>query len=214
MRLLTKVSKIIAVTALALAIAATTVTPAYASNTHYVAFVYGNKQVIVPVEHGQNVVLPVDTQIPGYVFYGWMGNASCVTENRVLYGMYQPVNAGGVYYQPYYAVGMYQPLNTITVNQMVQQANQPTVPTYDVTVVDSVTGKQYSKQTVAEHRNADIPDLPSHRGYHFSRYDGSFSDITSSRVITAIFEPDYIIGDDGNLYKVVEDDDYIYYIPI
>lgn len=163
MNILKKVMQ--AMTALAVAafvLAATTVPTLAKDANHAVTFMYGTKAYVAVVPDGGVAVPPADTAIDGYSFVGWVGNIFNVTEDRIILGAYTKV----------------QPVAT---------SNSTTVQ-HIVSFRDGVTGCELSRQTVNNGANATVPGVPCHPGYRFIGWDGSANDITSSRVITAVYE--------------------------
>lgn len=61
------------------------------------------------------------------------------------------------------------------------------VKTWQVTIVDGVTGEVIDRQTVDDGGDADVPREPSHEGYRFDGWSGSFEDIQDDTEITAQF---------------------------
>ena len=64
-----------------------------AANLHTVTFMYGAKIKTQQVVNGMNAVIPTDTNQDGFNFLGWVGNAMCVTEDRIIIGAYAPKTA-------------------------------------------------------------------------------------------------------------------------
>lgn len=64
-----------------------------AANLHTVTFMYGAKIKTQQVANGMNAVIPTDTNQDGFNFLGWVGNAMCVTEDRIIIGAYAPKTA-------------------------------------------------------------------------------------------------------------------------
>lgn len=174
MNIFKKFSKAIAATLTVAIVIATTAFPAFASQKHNVTFIYGTKTCTLQVEHGCSVLPPTDTYVPGYIFAGWVGNASNVTEDRTILGAYTKVEAPA----PAPAPAPAQP-----------QAQQSQA-TYEVKFVDTLTGAVYYHQTVSAGADANPPEVPHHTGYHFEKYDGSYTNVTSDRTINVFYGRD------------------------
>lgn len=144
--------------------------PAKAAAKHTVTFLYGTKQYVTTVEDGCNAAPPTDTYVPGYIFAGWAGNATNVKSDLVICAAYIKVD------DPAPAPAT--------------PAQTPQTKTYTVTFVDSLTGVEYWHQTVSEGANANPPEVPHHDGYHFDRYDGDYTNVTSDRRISALYGMD------------------------
>lgn len=179
------ISKKIVIFLTTAALLVTMCTPVFAKGPmHNVAFIYGAKQVIVQVEHGKNAEVPKDTYVPGFSFIGWVGNATNVTEDRVILGGYMP--AGYTNFQTTDSL----PVPVISTPDPAQDPTQSCGNTYRVSFVDGITGDEYYGQTVSEGADANPPEVPHHDGYHFEYYDGSYTGITSDCTITACYEED------------------------
>lgn len=165
-----------------------------AAAVHTVIFQYGAKAVAQQVIHGQNAVPPTDTYVPGFVFTNWQGNYKNVTSDRIILGAYQP--AGSVVVAPVVA----------PVSPVIAQPTPTPTPTYlttfTVKFVDDHTGETYYRQTVSYNADANPPSPPSHKGYRFRGYDGSWEKVTSDRTVYAKYERD------EEVIWIISDDDY------
>lgn len=170
MNVVKKIVKSFIATALVVALVVGISVPTLAATKHSVTFMYGPKSYVVTVDDGCSVMPPTDTYVPGYIFAGWVGNATNVTEDRIILGAYTKVD------QPAPAP--------------VAQQEAPTTKVYTVKFVDSLTGNTYWTQTVSEGAYANPPEVPHHEGYHFDRYDGDYTNVTSDRTITALYGMD------------------------
>lgn len=56
--------------------------------TYTVRFIYGDKVNEQTVKQGQNAVIPTDTEITGFTFLGWIGNANNIQEDTTISGLY------------------------------------------------------------------------------------------------------------------------------
>ena len=66
----------------------------------------------------------------------------------------------------------------------------PVTPTHTVTFKDGYTGGTISTATVSHGGTAALPTPPDHsgEGYHFVRWDGDNTNVTSDRTVTAMYE--------------------------
>lgn len=80
--------QIVLVVMLVMSFTLSNVSSVFAEEIHTVTFMYGAKTCVMKVVHGGDAVVPTDTEVPGYTFAGWVGNASCVTEDRLILGNY------------------------------------------------------------------------------------------------------------------------------
>ena len=66
----------------------------------------------------------------------------------------------------------------------------PVTPTHTVTFKDGYTGGTISTATVNHGGSAALPTPPDHsgEGYHFVRWDGNNTNVTSDRTVTAMYE--------------------------
>ena len=194
-----RLSKIIVALTLCMTMIAGAAMPVLAAGgKHAVTFMYGAKQVVQMVDDGCDAIPPTDTYAPGYNFLGWTGNATNVTEDRILIGAYakdDPAPAPQPAPQP-----------------------APAARTYTVTFVDSLTGGQYYKQVVSEGADANPPEVPHHPGYHFEGYSDSYTNVTSDRTIYVQYGWDYDFHHDNpsNWWWLYDDGDgnpYNPYVP-
>lgn len=174
MNIFKRISKTLTALATAVAVLGATAIPTFAAVKHNVTFMYGAKVYTVAVEDGCNATPPTDTYVPGYIFSGWVGNATNVKSDQIILGAYVKVD---------------QPAPTPT--PAPQQCK-----TYEVRFVDSLTGNEYYRQTVSEGADANPPEVPHHDGYHFEQYDGCYFNVDSDRTITALYELDWYWHDD------------------
>lgn len=163
-----KMSKIITSLIMTIALTVLLVVPVFAGTKHTVTFKYNVKTVQYTVEHGCSVLPPTDTYYPGYIFLGWTGDATNVTEDRIILGAYSKVDAIPATAQP-----------------------QKDDKTYIVKFVDGLTDGVYFTQEVMAGKDANPVDVPYHTGWHFARYEGNYQCVDSDRTITAIYEEDW-----------------------
>ena len=169
-----KSMKKIAAVMLVVALMVANVCPVFAATKHKVTFRYGLNVSEVMVDHGANAVLPTNTYVPGYVFLGWVGDATNVTEDRLILGAYSKVD-------------------TPAAND---SASSATSKTYRVKFIDGLTGANYYNQTVSDGADANPPEVPHHSGWHFDHYVGDYQKVHSDVTITAIYEEDWDWIDD------------------
>lgn len=181
---------------------------------HNVTFIYGLKSVTVPVVHGKNAPIPTDTDVPGFTFTGWVGNAANVTEDRVILGAYvnnnpapKTTNAGG---------GSFYSTNSkkFTSNKSAQwpawwsTLNLPKgVPgkTCAVHWFNEWTGELWRTDIVPYGSSIATPPDPCIGGYEFSGWDGDWTNITEDRAIGAT----YFINHTITFCDPKDEDDYI-----
>ena len=168
------------------------IVPVKADVFNLVTFYYGGKVNQQMVQYGADAIPPADTYVPGYVFWGWQGNYSQVTEARDIVGIYNadphykgiataPINSGNNVTMP---VTVIPPL---VIQGQVQQTPDYTT-TYEVNFVDTVTGQKYYHQTVSYMADANPIDPPYHDYYNFAGYDGDYTKVTSDRTIYANYD--------------------------
>ena len=182
-----KTSKIATSLILTVALTVLLTVPAFAATKHTVTFKYNVKSVSFTVEHGCSILPPTDTYYPGYIFLGWTGDSTRVTEDRVILGAYSKVDS--------------VPETTV----------KETDKTYTVKFVDGLTNGVYYTQTVIAGEDANPVDVPYHTGWHFDHYEGNYQCIDSDRTITAHYSEDWNWVDDPEehwwLYYSTDDPD-------
>lgn len=60
---------------------------------------------------------------------------------------------------------------------------------WKVKFVDGITGETLREQVVDAGSDANAPEAPGHNGWHFSGWDGDYSNVGSDLTITAKYEP-------------------------
>lgn len=183
MNITKRISKVVAALLTVAVVLANTAMPTLAAAKHKVTFLYGTKSYSVMVDNGCSTLPPTDTYVPGYIFAGWVGNATNVTEDRTILGAYTKVDTPAPAPAP-------APAPT----------QDPCANTYHVNFVDTITGATYYSQTVSEGADANPPEVPHHDGYHFEYYDGSFTNVTSDRTIYVYYGRDLDWHDDPSEY--------------
>lgn len=172
------------------------------AKTHTVTFVYGTTIATQQVKHGKNAVVPVNTDVPGYAFSGWIGNALNVTEDRVILGAYNKdtvltyATAQPNVVISKYGLPVFQPQPTVRIN------NNKTAPTpawwADLNIPKGVPGKtcavhlyngwngEYWKTEIVPY-GASLPDPgnPCLAGFEFVGWEGDWNNVTEDRCIKA-----------------------------
>ena len=64
-----------------------------------------------------------------------------------------------------------------------------------VTFVDGLTGEIISRELVETGSGAEAPTPPEHEGYVFTGWDKDFSSVYEDLTVTALYEPELLIGD-------------------
>lgn len=193
MKITEKLSKIIATVAITAGIVLTVTVPAFAAGKHTVTFMYGTKTYQTTVDDGCDVIPPSDTYVPGYVFTGWAGSIKNIKSDMIIMGSYVQVPQQ-----------VLQAQAAAAAQQAQIQVAPVTVPDYtvgyNVQFVDGLTNEVVWNQRVSAGADATPPEIPHHDGYHFDRFDGSFTKVTSDRRITILYDHDF--------YDYDWDDDY------
>lgn len=165
---------------------------AYAADgMHTVTFIYGTNSVSVQVPDGGDAIVPTNTEVPGYTFAGWVGNASGVTEDRTILGAY--VRNDAVVAPVTSDVPVQNQTNWTKVNGNVT-APEPNVSNLQRGVPgQTVAVHWYNGWTGALIRDdivpygstiGNVPD-PTCAGLEFSGWEGSWENITEDRSIKA-----------------------------
>jgi len=93
-KLIRKASRLITLSLIsACAFTITTTSDVKATELHTVTFIYGTRVNSQQVINGNNAVIPTDINQDGYNFLGWFGDARCITEDRLILGVYAPKTA-------------------------------------------------------------------------------------------------------------------------
>jgi len=172
------------------------------ANVHNVTFLYGTKMITQQVKHGKNAVVPTDTDVAGYAFVGWIGNATNVTEDRIILGAYNKdtlftyATADSNVVVSKYGFPVFQPQPTVKIN------NNKTAPTpswwADLNIPKGVPGKtcavhfyngwngEYWKTVMVPYGgSAPDPGNPCLSGFEFVGWEGDWTNVTEDRCIKA-----------------------------
>jgi len=170
--------------------------------THTVTFIYGTKVVSQQVKNGKNAVLPIDTDVAGYAFVGWVGNATNVTEDRIILGAYNKdtlltyATSNSNVVVSKYGLPVFQPQPTVKIN------NNKTAPTpawwADLNIPKGTPGKtcavhfyngwngEYWKTVMVPYGgSAPDPGNPCLDGFEFVGWEGDWTNVTEDRCIKA-----------------------------
>lgn len=164
---------------------------ANAGQLHNVTFMYGTQSVTTQVADGGTAIPPANTEVPGYTFVGWVGDASNVTEDRIIMGAY--IKNDAVSTPVSQNVPTQNQTNWTKVNGNVS-APAPNVSN----LLKGVPGQTcavhwYNGWTGALIRDdlvpygstiGNVPD-PTCGGLEFSGWEGSWENITEDRSIKA-----------------------------
>ena len=167
-------------------------TDVLAKAMHNVTYIYGAKSVTVPVAHGQNAPIPSDTDVPGYVFTGWVGNAANVTEDRIILGAYSRVGANP---NPVANVRSYTTsYKKVNANKTAPWPEwwkdlnlQKGVPgqTCAVHWYNGHNGELWKTDIVPYGASLPNPTDPCIAGYDFVGWEGDWTNVTEDRAIRA-----------------------------
>ena len=76
----------------------------------------------------------------------------------------------------------------MTVTAVYTKSSTPTPATYTVTFKDGVDGKTLKTEKVTSGKSATAPTPPAHTGYTFSKWDKTYSKVTSNLTVTATYK--------------------------
>lgn len=159
-----------------------------AAAVHNVTFQYGSKTYVTQVADGGTAIPPTDTYVPGYVFSGWVGNATNVKSDVVIIGAYIKTDAVTTNYS--------EPANTQYNYKVNSNVSAPAINAGGlkqgvagqycaVHWYNGVTGQIIRDDLIPYGTSvANIPD-PSFSGYDFTGWEGSWENVTSDRYIKA-----------------------------
>lgn len=169
---------------------------------HNVTFLYGTKMVTQQVKHGQNATVPTDTDVAGYAFSSWIGNANNVTEDRIILGAYNKdtyttyATADSNVVVSKYGLPVFQPQPTVRINSN-KTAEMPSwwadlnmpkgVPgkTCAVHFYNGWNGEYWMTKMVPYGGSCDDPGNPCLSGFQFVGWEGDWTNVTEDRYIKA-----------------------------
>lgn len=194
-----------------------------AATQHTVLFMYGTKSNVQLVAHGANAVIPLDIDVPGYIFKGWVGNPNCVTEDRIILGDYYVKNAQQLwtatpthavptssYPVSNYGLDVRKQEPTVKFNNNItapepewwKDLNIPRgVPgvTCAVHWMNGWTGELWRTDVIPYGATCPDPGNPCISGFEFIGWEGSWENVTEDRVIKAwYFKKADISGTSGH----------------
>ena len=182
-------------------------------NTYVVTFVdgLGNEIVVRTVDHGANATPPDNPIRETHNFTGWSGDYTNVTNDRTITALWEIKT-----YAVTFVDGLGNEIVVRTVNHGAN-ATPPDNPirethnftnwsgdytnvtstrtitalweikTYAVTFVDGL-GNEIIVRTVDHGANATPPDNPIRETHNFTNWSGDYTNVTSTRTITALWE--------------------------
>lgn len=157
-----------------------------------VTFIYGTKMNTQLVKKGKNAVVPVDTDIPGFVFAGWTDTAANVQGDKVILGMYTPTPASIV-------PTPVQVADTSKAMKFNSDVSAPAMPWWDMTLkgepgktcvvrwYNGHSGELWKTEVVPYGTSLDDPENPCFDHYDFVGWRGSWKNITEDRNIEACY---------------------------
>lgn len=171
----------------ALALVSVKVTDVEAAAKKYtVTFIYGANINTQQVRAGKNAVVPVNTDVPGFVFAGWTDTAANIQCDKVILGMYTPAAQPAVK-----KTGVNAPLK---VNDDISAPGEPwwdyslkgtPGQTCVVRWYNGSNGELWKTEVVPYGTTLDDPANPCLEGYDFVGWVGSWENITEDRNIMA-----------------------------
>lgn len=190
-----------------------TITAQYEVNTYTVRFLDhdGTELSVQTVAHGQAAQVPEAPAWEGHTFAGWSGDTSCVVTDLTIQALYttnaytiffvdwdgtvlktQEVSYGEAAQAPevparegYTFTGWSEDFSQVTASAIVTA--QYEINTYTVRFLDR-DGSELSVQTVTYGSDAQAPQTPEHKGYRFTGWDQTFTQVQSDLTVTACYE--------------------------
>ena len=176
--------------------------------THTVTFLYGTKMVQQQVKHGENAVVPTDTAVSGYAFSSWIGDATNVTEDRIILGSYNKdtvlnyATANSNVVVSKYGLPVFQPQPTVRINsnktaptpEWWSDLNIPKgVPgqTCAVHFYNGWNGEYWMTKMVPYGGSCADPGNPCLSGFEFVGWEGDWTNVTEDRCIKAWYYVTY-----------------------
>lgn len=194
----------------------------FAKVKHNVTYIYGVKSVTVQVDHGKNAPVPTDTAVPGFQFVSWIGNATNVTEDRVILGAYAPLAVQAV--QAVQTATVPTPVTPIanTALWLKKVNNNKSAPwpewwstvnlpkgvpgkTCAVHWMNGWNGELWKTDIIPYGSSIQNPPDPCINQYDFCGWEGDWTNVTEDRVIKAHYYVKHKIkfyDDHGDLIDV------------
>ena len=202
-----------------------------------VTFVDAHKVTTQQVERGHNAVPPTDVNVPGFVFCGWSQNTNNVQANLTAQAVYLPESAGsGAICSTWQSlpngVLSYTTNSASTLQFSTAQLNVAQTPmalsgrltgeqvatmnpvgvagqTCVVRWYNGSTGECWGADVVAYGTSLPQPADPCMGGLEFIGWDGSWTNITTDRTITACYYKTYRVKYVCGICGEVQDVQYI-----
>ena len=164
------------------------------------------------VKEFESVTPPVAPDKDGYIFLGWDKDLSRITENIMVFAIYEKIEKYEVKFlvdgvviktetvekgksatnpsnptkEGYNFIGWDKEFNNITSNLEVNAKFQEVVEKFEVKFL--VDGVVIKTETVEKGKSAKAPNNPVKDGYKFVGWDKEFTNITSNLEVNAVFE--------------------------
>lgn len=180
----------------ALAVISVNTTDVYAAKKgaqkYTVTFIYGININTQQVAKGKDAIVPVNTEVPGFIFAGWTDTAANIQSDKVILGMYTPTKAAVTASKIPTQNGIGGP--AIKLNNNV---TAPAEPWWDMTLkgvpgktcvvrwYNGHNGELWKTEVVPYGTTLDDPGNPCIEGYDFVGWEGSWENITEDRNIKA-----------------------------
>ena len=177
---------------------------------HNVTFIYGTKMVTQQVKNGKDATVPTDTDVSGYAFTGWVGDATNVTEDRVILGAYNKdtyttyATAQSNVVISKYGLPVFQAQPTVRINSN-KTAEMPSwwsdlnipkgVPgkTCAVHFYNGHNGEYWMTKIVPYGGSCEDPGNPCISGFEFVGWEGDWTNVTEDRYIKAWYFRTYTV---------------------
>ena len=136
---------------------------------HYlVSFVNSVNYEVIKEEEvlvGMDATAPSAPAMSGYRFMGWDRSYRNIRSDLTVYTVYN---------------------RNTTNNDNNDNDNNP--KTYTVTFIDGVTNKKISSVTVREGLSAGTPNVPTHEGKTFDKWEGNYTNVKKNETVTAVYK--------------------------